>query len=182
MKQFLNYFTFLTLTLFVSSCATTKITYDYDDEVDFKTYTSFAIAEDIGLQLEIIDSTRFVKTMIRAVKTKGLKLSANPDILVFITLNAVKVQSNTHIGIVGFGQQTRNTGIISIGGSIPLYRNATTQSLTLDFVDRLTNTLIWQSIAKKTYKKNLSPEAKEVLYFEFFTKILEGYPPDITKK
>lgn len=180
MKQFLYYFVFFSFTLFVSSCATTKITYDYDDNANFKAYTSFAIAEDIGLQLEIIDSTRFVKTMVRAIKTKGLKQSDTPDILVFITLNAEKAQNNTHIG-VGIGQHTRNTGI-NIGGAIPLNRNATTQTLTLDFVDRKTNRLIWQSHAKKNYKNNLSPETKEQLYFEFFIKILEGYPPDKTKK
>ncbi|OIO08879.1 MAG: hypothetical protein AUJ53_10735 [Flavobacteriaceae bacterium CG1_02_35_72] len=161
--------------LFFVACGSQKITYDFDDTIDFSQFKTYKIAAASQLNLNKMDSTRFINGFIKALSDQKLSYSETPDLIILINREAHKAQSNSSLG-VGLGQQTRNVGI-NIGGAIPIPRNATTQNVTLDFRQTNNNRLIWQSNASNTYKNNLPPEEKERLFFEFFQSILKAYPP-----
>lgn len=162
------------------ACGSPKITYDYDDAIDFNQYKTYKIAVASELNLKKLDSVPFVVALEKALKSKNLIVSETPDLIILITRETHKAESNTSIGI-GLGQQTRHLGI-NIGGAIPVSRNATTQNLTIDFRTVKDNKLVWQSLAVNTYKNGLPAAEKERMFFNFFQSILKGYPPSKTKK
>jgi len=175
MKTLKLIFFFIGLTLLAACGATPKITYDYDDTVNFNNYKTFVLGQKTSLNLKQLDSTRFVNALAKALKTKGIKSTKNADLIISLKRTEKEAQSRTQIG-VGIGQQTRHTGI-NIGGAIPISRHATTQTITIDFKDAATHKLIWQSHASNTYKNNLTPQEKEQMYYNLFISVLKGYPP-----
>jgi len=168
----------LTITL-IGCAARPKITYDYDDAVNFNNYKTFILGQQTSLNLKPLDSTRFVNAFAKALKTKGIKSTKNGALIISVKRTEKEAQNRTQIG-VGIGQQTRHTGI-NIGGVIPISRHATTQTITIDFKDAATRKLIWQSHTSNTYKNNLPPQEKEQMYYNLFLAVLKGYPP-LTKK
>lgn len=179
MKIIKIFFYLIGLTLLGSCGATPKITYDYDDTVDFNNYTTFILAQKTDLSLKPLDSARFVNALASALKTKGITSSKKADLIISIKRDEKKAKSNTQIG-VGIGQQSRHVGI-NIGGAIPIPRNATTQTITIEFTQEASHKLIWQSHIKNTYKNSLTPVEKEQMYYNLFISVLKGYPPLIKK-
>jgi uncharacterized protein DUF4136 len=176
----LNYIFFLFgLSLLVACGTVPKITYDYDDTVDFNNYVTFMLAQKTDLNLKPLDSTRFVNALARALKTKGITSAKKADLLISIKRDEKEAKSNTQIGL-GMGQQSRHVGI-NIGGVIPISRNATTQAITIDFREASSHKLIWQSHIKNTYKNNLTAQEKGQMYYNLFITVLKGYPPIIKK-
>ncbi|MFK5890338.1 MAG: DUF4136 domain-containing protein [Flavobacteriaceae bacterium] len=175
MKHLRPIFLIIGLALLAGCGAAPKITYDYDDTVDFNTFSTFILAQKTLLNLKPLDSTRFVNALARALKTKGITSTKKADLIISIKRDEKEAKSNTQIG-VGMGQQTRHVGI-NIGGVIPIPRNASTQTITIDFREVTTHKLIWQSHIRNTYKNSLTPEEKEKMYYNLFLSVLKGYPP-----
>jgi hypothetical protein len=163
----------------VACGATPKITYDYDDTVDFNNYTTFILAQKTDLNLKPLDSTRFVNALASALKTKKITSAKKADLVISIKRDEKEAKSNTQIGL-GMGQQSRHVGV-NIGGIIPIPRNATTQTITIDFREASSHKLIWQSHISNTYKNSLTPVAKEQMYYNLFISVLKAYPPIIKK-
>lgn len=177
MKTLNLIFFLISLTLLVACGATPKITYDYDDTVDYNTFSTFILAQKTALNLKPLDSTRFVNAFAKALKTKGIISAKKADLIISIKRDAKEAESNGRIG-AGIGLKSRYGGI-SIGAPIP--RNATTQTITIDFRETATHKLLWQSHISNTYKNNLTPVEKEQMYYNLFTGVLKGYPPIIKK-
>ncbi len=165
--------------LLIASCVAPKLTYDFDDTIDFSQFKTFKISQSSQLNLKKSDSTRFINVFSKALNDKNLTFSNTPDLLIVISREAHKAESNTSVGL-GFGQQTRNLGI-NIGGAIPISKNATTQNITIDFRTVKNNDLIWQSHATNTTKNGLSPNEKDLQFYNFFQTILKAYPPSKNK-
>ncbi len=179
MRSFKFIFLRLVLFLLITACGSQKITYDYDDFIDFSQFKTYKISAASTLNLKKLDSTRFINAFSKALNDKNLTFSNTPDLLIVIDREAHKAKSNTSVGL-GFGQQTRNLGI-NIGGAIPLSKNATTQNITIDFRTVKNNRLIWQSHATNTTKNGLSPNEKDLQFYNFFQTILKAYPPSKNK-
>ncbi len=169
----------LSVFILLASCATPKITYDYDDTVDFNTYKTFILGQHTSLNLKPLDSARFVNALANALTVKGLKSAQKADLIISVKRDEEEARNRAQVG-VGMAQQTRHVGI-NIGGAIPISRHATTQTITIDFREASTHKLIWQSHARNTYKNNLTPQEKEKMYYNLFVNILKGFPPK-TKK
>jgi len=168
------------LGILLVSCGTTKITYDYDDAINFNQFKTYKILVNASLNLKHNDSIRLVNSLSKALSIKHFTYSNTPDLIIVLSRNSHKAKSNANVGL-GLGQYTRHLGI-NVGGSIPIQRNATKQILNLDFRETRTNRLIWQSHFTNTYKNGLPPIEKERMYLNLFNRVLNGYPPDKTKK
>jgi len=165
--------------LLLISCGATKITYDYDNAINFNPYKTYKIVVNKSLNLRHSDSTRLLNALSKALHIKKFTKSNTPDLVIVLSRDSHKAKSNARVG-VGLGQYSRHLGI-DIGGSIPIPRNATTQMLNLEFRETHTNRLIWESHFKNTYKNALPPAEKEKMFLDLFNKVLSGYPPDKTK-
>jgi len=170
---------FVVLSFLLLSCGTTKITYDYDDGVNFNKYKTYKVLVNGSLSLKHNDSTRLLNALSKALKIKNFTPSKTPDLIIVLSRDSHDAKSNARVGL-GVGQYSRHLGI-NVGGSIPIPRNATTQMLNLDFRETGTNKLIWESHFKNTYKNALPPLEKEKMFFDLFNRVLSGYPPDTTK-
>ena len=180
MKTIKILFFVIFVNLLFNACATSKITYDYDDAIDFSLYKTFILSQNTALYLKPLDSVRFVNAFANALSDKGIVSAKKATLIINILRQEKEAQSNSQIG-VGLGQQSRHVGF-NIGGAIPIKRHATTQRITTDFRDATSRKLIWQSHASNTYRNSLAPIEKEKMYFDLFTEILKGYPPHNTKK
>jgi len=170
---------FVFLSFLLVSCGSPKITYDYDDAINFNQYKTYKILVNESLNLKHSDSTRLLNALSKALSIKKLIKSKTPDLIIVLSRDSHDAKSNARVGL-GVGQYTRHLGI-NVGGSIPIPRNATTQMLNLDFRETASNKLIWESHFKNTYKNALPPYEKEKMFFDLFNKVLNGYPPNSAK-
>ena len=184
MKNYL--FLFLSLA-FLTSCYSVKVFADYDENVDFKKYKTFAFYKP-GIDkssISDLDKKRILRAISTELKAKGLTKSENPDMLVSIfTKSREKVNVNQNNFGYGFGygfgwgwnpwmMNGMNTNM-----SISQYSEGT---LFIDFIDREKKELIWQGIGTGALRMQ-SREKKELRIKEFVKEILAKYPPTTQKK
>ena len=155
-------------------CATPKILYDYDNQVDFNQYKTFQFYDDILLNTNEIEANRVLAQLEKSMMEKGLEYSDDPAIFVDVKLNQFEAPRNS-VGI-GFGNYGRHSGI-SIGGQVPINSNALTKQFTIDFVDAKTDKLIWQGFYEGNFQTNIEIIEKEQHLAEAFQKLLSKYPP-----
>ncbi len=163
------------LALFLlTSCAAIKINSDYDKNVDFSKYKTYAFHKNGIDKVEVsdLDKRRILKAIDNQMAAKGFTKSETPDLLVNIfTKEREEVSVNQFNSGWGYGW---GWNPFWGGNSTTVTRN-TIGTLYIDFIDAKQKELIWQgegqgSLTKDTNKKD------EVIQ-EFVTKILSQYPP-----
>ncbi|MDD3723856.1 MAG: DUF4136 domain-containing protein [Lutibacter sp.] len=155
-------------------CASPKILYDYDDQVDFNQYKTFQFYNDVLLNINEIEANRILTQLEKSIIGKGLELSNQPAIFVDVQLKQFEAPRNS-VGI-GFGNYGRHSGI-SLGGQVPINANTLTKQFTVDFVDAKTDKLIWRGFYEGDFQTNIRISEKEQLLAEAFQKLLSKYPP-----
>jgi hypothetical protein len=169
----MKYIKLIVLIVFLG-CATPKILYDYDNQVDFNQYKTFQFYDDILLNINEIEAKRVLAQLEKSIMEKGLEYSDDSAIFVDVKLNQFEAPRNS-VGI-GFGNYGRHSGI-SIGGQVPINSNALTKQFTIDFVDAKTDKLIWRGFYEGNFQTNIGIIEKEQLLAEAFQKLLSKYPP-----
>jgi len=169
----MKYIKLIVLIVFLG-CATPKILYDYDNQVDFNQYKTFQFYDDILLNINEIEAKRVLAQLEKSIMEKGLEYSDDSAIFVDVKLNQFEAPRNS-VGI-GFGNYGRHSGI-SIGGQVPINSNALTKQFTIDFVDAKTDKLIWRGFYEGNFQINIGIIEKEQLLAEAFQKLLSKYPP-----
>jgi hypothetical protein len=164
----------LIVLIFFVGCASPKILYDYDTQVDFNKYKTFQFYNDVLLNINEIEAKRILTQLEKSIIEKGLEYSDDPAIFVDVKLNQFEAPRNS-IGI-GFGNYGRHSGI-SVGGQVPINSNILTKQFTIDFVDAKTDKLIWQGFYEGNFQTNTGISEKEQLLAEAFQKLLSKYPP-----
>ena len=88
MKRFILFATALILT----SCASIRISSDYDTNVDFSTYTTYAFFKPGIDKVEIsdLDKRRVLRALESTLPTKGFSASETPDVLISFHTKAEK--------------------------------------------------------------------------------------------
>lgn len=169
----MKYLKLIVLVVFLG-CATPKIQYDYDTQVEFNQYKTFQFYDDILLNVNEIEANRILAQLEKSIIEKGLEPSDDPAIFVDVKLNQFETPKNS-VGI-GFGNFGRHSGI-SVGGQFPINGNTITKQFTVDFVDAKTNKVIWQGFYEGNFQTNIKIIEKEQLLAEAFQKLLHKYPP-----
>jgi len=161
--------------LFVFSCSTPKILYDYDREVNFDSYKTFDFYPDMFLNLNQIDSSRIIKHVENIMISKEFLKSSTPNVYVNITSEQFETPVNNSVGI-GFGTGGRNMGV-GVSGGIPISSKTITQLFKVDLIDVANDVLIWNASYEGRFKIRITPEAKNEYFRITFDKIFSGYPP-----
>lgn len=193
----MNKFKLLTLPLvlvfMLSSCSSIQVLSDYDKEVNFSTYKSFAFYKT-GIDKAMIsdlDKKRILKAIETEMNTRGFVKSENPDILVSIfTKESEQVDVyNNNFGWGGFGWGWGWGGFgpgLWGGGFGPGWgwgggnavSTRTQGSLYIDLIDAKKKELVWQGKGVGTLANTKNIEKKEARIKEFVADILEQYPPN----
>ncbi len=164
------------LILLCIGCSGARVAYDYDSNTNFKEYKSFKFFEDTGKGFNDLDIKRLTSEISRQLTLKNIKPSDTPDMFINFFSEKRPAEKDNFLGIgIGTG-----SGIFDIGvsGDIPLGSREIRQTITIDFVDAETNSLIWQGTVSTNIKEPLTPSQKEVYFSKVLNKAFNKYPPN----
>jgi hypothetical protein len=165
---------FLLLGSLLLSCGAT-VGVDYDEAIDFSTYTTYDFYPSIDSGLSDLDDKRVMKVADSLLQERGFVKSETPQLYVNFFANEYLSDSANTLGI-GIGGGGGNVGV-GAGGGIPIGGRVINQQLTFDFIDVAKDDLVWQAVAEDEYKEKASPAKKARYYWGLLAKILKEYPP-----
>ena len=160
------------------SCSTIRVVADYDSVTNFEEYQTFAFYKP-GIdkaKISDLDKKRIMREIEVNLKAKGMKIDADPDLLISIfTKERERIDVyNNNVGYWGYGYGPWYGG----GTSVTSTPEGT---LFIDLIDKEKNELVWQGIGKGDLIMT-TVEKKEARIKEIVTKILAQYPPIIASK
>ena len=164
------------LLLFLASCSSVRVYSDYDKQVDFTPYKTYAFHKNGIDKAEIsdLDKKRILHAIDETMSAKGFTKSDNPDLLIsFFTKEREEVNVNQFNAGWGYGWGWGWNPFLWGGNS--MVTRHTEGSLYIDIIDAKKKELIWQGEGEGVLTKDR--DKKEALIKEFVSKILEQYPP-----
>lgn len=170
----LNVLPLLLLFIF-TSCATVRVSSDYDREANFNDYNSFAFFKP-GIdkaKISDLDKKRILRAIESEMTTKGMIKSEKPTLLVSIF---TKEQERVDVYNHNFGWGW-NPWWYSSNYANHVSRSSE-GSLYVDLIDAKTNELVWQGVGT-AYLDTHSVEKKEQRIREIVKEILTAYPPTV---
>ena len=161
----------LLVSLTYLSCSSVRVSSDYNSEIDFSSYKTYAFSKK-GIdkaQINELDKKRILKALEIELSSLGLrKNSIDPDVVVSIfTVANEEININNSYNYLGY----------SYGPWYNFnYSNySTTQgTLYIDIIDYKKNELVWQGIGKGYISENSSKKEEQIK--SFVNKILLQYP------
>ncbi|WP_419213857.1 DUF4136 domain-containing protein [Maribacter sp. X9] len=163
------------IVLLFTSCSATKVGYDYDNQTDFKSYTTYNYFDDMETGLSELDEKRLMDAMDATLGEKGFMFAEEPDIFINIRSSVFQSQPGNNVG-VGLGGGGGNLGGgVSIG--IPVGGPKLSRELQIDFVDANKDMLIWQAVSKSPFREGDTPIEKQEKLQALVAKIFSKYPP-----
>lgn len=177
MKRFLLFTTALLLT----SCATIRVSSDYDTGVNFNSYATYAFFKPAIDKVEIsdLDKRRVLRALESSLASKGFSASETPDVLISFH---TKAEKNVRVSesFIGWGSPFYGPfGGWGWGWGINRPYNintSTTGVLYIDIIDAASKKLIWQGKGTGSLGKG-SPQEREERIRGFVAEILTAYPP-----
>ena len=163
------------IVLLFTSCSATKVGYDYDNQTDFKSYTTYNYFDDMETGLSELDEKRLMDAMDATLGEKGFMFAEEPDIFINIRSSVFQSQPGNNVG-VGLGGGGGNLGGgVSIG--IPVGGPKLSRELQIDFVDANKDMLIWQAVSKSPFREGDTPIEKQEKLQVLVARIFSKYPP-----
>lgn len=172
-------FSLILVFMFFVSCSSVSVVTDYDTNVDFKKYKTFAFFKSGIDKADIsdLDKKRILRAIESELLSKGFTKSENPDFLVSIfTKSRERVNvSQTNYGYNwGWGWNPWMWG----GGMNNVNVDQFTEgTLFIDFIDKERKELIWQGVGSGALKME-NREKKELRIKEFVKEIISKFPPE----
>lgn len=161
--------------LFLASCNAPQAVYDYDQEINFSNYSTYALFPDFRSGLSQLDEKRLLASLENQLQKEGFSSSSEADIYVNVYTDEFQEQNRNSVGI-GVGGSGRNVGV-GVSGGIPLGGPETYLQITFDFIDVKDDALIWQAVVESKFNPNASPQERQAQFQKIVQKALEGYPP-----
>lgn len=176
----LKFFTLATsVAMLFASCSSVKVIADYDKEVDFKAYKTYAFYKT-GIdkaQISDLDKKRILRAIDAEMDFRGFVKSQQPDILVSI-FTKEREQVNVYNNNFGWGWGGYYTPWAwGPGWGSSNVSTRTEGSLYIDFIDAKNKELVWQGRGVGTINNIKNLEKKEERIREFVSHILQQYPP-----
>jgi hypothetical protein len=160
----------------LSACSSLRVNYDYDKNIDFNQYKTYAFHKKGVDRVEIsgLDKKRILNAIDAELSKKGMIKSDNPDLLVNIfTKERERIDVNQYNAGWGYGWGYGWNPYLWGGRS---YVSSTTEgTLYIDLIDAKKKELVWEGQGVGYLTQNR--EQKEKLINEFVAKILAQFPP-----
>ncbi len=164
------------LLLIFGSCASVRVASDYDKNVDFSSFKTYAFHKNGIDKVEIsdLDKKRILRSIDEVMAAKGFTKSDNPDLLVnFFTKSREQVSVNQFNAGWGYGWGWGWNPYIW-GGNTSV-STSTEGTLYIDLIDAKKKEMIWQGEGIGSLTQNV--DKKDEVIKNFVAKILEQYPP-----
>lgn len=160
------------------SCNTVRVASDYDQQVDFNQYQTYAFFKPGIDKAEIsdLDKKRILRAIESEMAAKGFTKSEEPEMLVSIftkTKENINVYQHNMMGWGGWGYGWGwNPWFWGPQNAVSTNSEGT---LYIDFVDAERKELIWQGMGTAALAKKVNRKQERIN--EIVSKILETYPP-----
>jgi len=165
------------LLLFVlGACSSVRVASDFDNNVDFTQFKTYAFYKNGIDKVEIsdLDKKRILRSIDETMAAKGFSKSETPDLLVNIFTKA-REQVNVNQFNAGWGYGWGwGWNPYLWGGNTNVY-TTTEGTLYIDLIDAKKKEMIWQGEGAGVLTQNSGNKDERIK--EFVTKILEQYPP-----
>jgi len=176
----------LLIIILLSSCSSVKVVTDYDSNVDFNKYKTFAFykPEIDKAKISDLDKKRILRAIESELLAKGFVKSNNPEMLVGIFTKSrekVNINQNNNFGY-GFGYGF-GWGFNSFWGGMNNNLNVsqyTEGTLFIDFIDKEKKELVWQGVGTGALKLNNRAKKEERINL-FVKEIISRFPPEQKK-
>ncbi|TVZ53168.1 uncharacterized protein DUF4136 [Dokdonia sp. Hel_I_53] len=172
MRIFLCLITIATL----NSCGSTFVEYDYDKNVDFSKYQTFAYDYENISGFSDFDEKRFTKAVDTVLEARGWAFSETAEMLIGAQSTTYETTSRNALG-VGIGGSGGSVGV-GVSGGIPMGGRELHRVLTLTMYDENSKATIWEAISESDLKVNATPEQREEYFYNLISKILKKFPPE----
>ena len=170
----------LLVSLGLTSCSTVQVASDYDQQVDFNQYKSFAFFKPGIDKAEISDLDK--KRILRAIESEmlanGFTKSEDPDVLVSIftkTNENINIYQNTYGYGYGWGWNPWYWG-----AGANTVSTTSEGTLYIDLIDAKGKELVWQGMGTAALAKEVNRKQERIN--EIVEKIMERYTPGDMKK
>ncbi|MFV8327269.1 DUF4136 domain-containing protein [Flavobacterium sp. ZS1P14] len=164
------------LLLLVASCSSVKVYSDYDKNVDFSQYKTYAFHRRGIDRLEIseLDKKRILHAIDNELSKKGMTKSETPDLLINI-LTKEREQVDVTQYNTGWGYGWRYGWNPYLWGGRTYVSTSTEGTLYIDLIDAKKKELVWEGEGVGYLTENRNEKEKQIN--EFVAKILEQFPP-----
>jgi hypothetical protein len=166
------------LLLFVlGSCSAVRVNSDFDKNVDFASYKTYAFYKTGIDKVEIsdLDKRRILRSIDEEMTAKGFSKSETPDLLINIfTKEREQVNVNQFNAGWGYGWGW-GWNPWMWGGNYNHVYTTNEGTLTIDLIDAKKKEMIWQGEGVGFLTKNTDKKDENIK--EFVTKIMAQYPP-----
>ncbi len=170
------------LLLILTSCSSVTVYSDYDKNVDFTPYKTYAFFKPGIDKVEIsdLDKRRILHAIDAEMQAKGFTKSENPDLLVNIfTKSREQVNVNQFNAGWGYGWGWGWNPWMMYGGNQTSVSTSTEGTLYIDLIDAKKKEMIWQGEGQGTLTRNIDKKDEKIA--DFVKKILAQYPPQVKK-
>ena len=171
----MRYIRILILCLLFSSCNNLRAVYDYDQQLDYSQYDTYAVYPEFMPGLNELSEKRLLSALEEVLQEERLELSATPELYVNVYSEEFREPNRNTLGI-GVGGGGGNVGV-GVSGGIPLGGSETYLQLTFDLIDATNNELVWQAVVESPYDLNDIPEKRAEVLRKMVAKAFKGYPP-----
>lgn len=146
------------LLLILASCSTVSVYSDYDKNVDFTPYKTYAFFKPGIDKVEIsdLDKRRILHAIDTEMQAKGFTKSEKPDLLVNIfTKSREQVDVNQFNAGWGYGWGWGWNPWMMYGGNRTTVSTSTEGTLYIDLIDAKKKEMIWQGEGIGTLTRNI---------------------------
>jgi len=162
------------------SCASIKVTSDYDKTAPFTGYKTYAYTpEALALAVDELNRNRLIAAVDNELSLKGFTKSDKPDVLIDLKLATEKIQTATATSSGGYGYGYRygwGGGFSTTSINYDSYDEGT---LFVDMIDATKLQLVWQGRGVGTLDPDASADKREYNIKNAVKMIFEKYPPKI---
>ena len=163
--------------LILSSCSSVRVNSDYDKNVDFSQYKTYAFQKSgvDKVQISDLDKKRILRAIDVEMNKKGFTKSETPDLLVNIfTKEREQIDVNQYNTSWGYGWGYGWNPYL--WGGQTYVTSSTEGTLYIDLIDAKKKELVWQGEGEGYLTK--VRRVKEARVNEFVSKILAQFPPE----
>jgi len=171
----------LLILVLATSCATIKVSSDFDKTAPFAGYKTYAFTpEALALPIDNLNQTRFITAIENELSLKGFAKSEKPDVLIDLKLVTENKQTATATntgGGYGYGYRYGwGGGFSTTTINYDSYQEGT---LFVDMIDAAKLQLVWQGRGVGTLNPDASADKREYNIKNAVKMIFEKYPPKV---
>lgn len=171
----------LSLFLILSSCSSIRVYSDFDNNIDFSNYKTFAYfkPEIDRVDISDLDKRRILKAIDNEMSLKGLSKSETPDLLIGFTTKAKdKIYVNNFNNFSwGWGWGWGFNPWLWGPNGFNTISTKTEGTLYVNIIDATTRQLVWQGKGRGGIDENIKNRNERISLF--VKEIVGNYPPKI---